>query len=84
MLFRSANEELYDLVFDPNEQRNLVAETTSIAALKEMRGRLDAWMKRTNDPLLKGPVAAPRGAKINPVDGTSPREPVVDANGPKV
>ena len=44
-----------------------------------MRGRLDAWMKRTHDPLLSGPVPAPPGAKVNPVDGISPREPVVDA-----
>jgi N-sulfoglucosamine sulfohydrolase len=43
-----------------------------------MRGRLDAWMKRTDDPLLKGPVKAPAGAKVNPVDGVSPKEPVVD------
>ena len=45
-----------------------------------MRSRLDNWMTRTQDPLLKGFVAAPTGAKVNPVDGVSPREPVVDAN----
>jgi N-sulfoglucosamine sulfohydrolase len=71
-----ASEELYDLIFDPNEQNNLTGNAKSSAALKEMRGRLEAWMKRTNDPLLRGPVAAPAGAKMNPVDGTSPREPV--------
>ena len=48
--------------------------------LEEMRGRLDGWMKRTADPLLKGPVPAPAGAKVNPVDGISPQEPVVDAS----
>ncbi len=74
-----AQEELYDLVFDPAEQNNLVADAKSAAALGEMRGRLAKWMARTNDPLLKGPVAAPKGAKVNPVDGTSPKEPVVDA-----
>ena len=47
--------------------------------LAEMRGRLDRWMKRTADPLLKGPVPAPAGAKVNPADGISPQEPVVDA-----
>lgn len=72
-------EQLYDLVFDPNEEHNLAADPRSAAALREMRGRLDAWMKRTDDPLLRGPVAAPPGAKVNPADGTSPREPVVDA-----
>jgi arylsulfatase A-like enzyme len=75
-----ASEELYDLVFDPNEQFNLAAVAGSRAALEEMRGRLDGWMKRTHDPLLNGPVPAPAGAKVNPVDGVSPREPVVDAN----
>jgi arylsulfatase A-like enzyme len=73
-------EELYDLVFDPGEQNNLMADAGSRATLEEMRGRLDGWMKRTNDPLLIGPVPAPAGAKVNPVDGVSPREPVVDAN----
>jgi arylsulfatase A-like enzyme len=72
-------EELYDLIFDPAEQSNLAASANSLPALNEMRGRLDAWMKRTHDPLLNGPVPAPPGAKVNPVDGISPREPVVDA-----
>ena len=72
-------EELYDLIFDPTEQNNLCAEANSASALREMRGRLERWMTRTNDPLLKGPVPAPPGAKVNRVDGVSPKEPVVDA-----
>lgn len=72
-------EQLYDLTFDPAEQHNLAADPRHSAALREMRGRLDAWMKRTEDPLLKGRVVAPPGAKVNPEDGTSPQEPVVDA-----
>jgi N-sulfoglucosamine sulfohydrolase len=75
-----AREQLYDLIFDPGEQNNLASDVRSEAVLGEMRGRLDAWMHRTDDPLLKGPVAAPSGAKVNPADGISPREPVVDAN----
>ncbi len=74
-------EEMYDLVFDPAEQNNLAAGGKPSAALDELRGRLNGWMKQTNDPLLSGPVAAPPGAKVNPADGVSPREPVVDANG---
>jgi N-sulfoglucosamine sulfohydrolase len=74
-----AKEELYDLVFDPGEQNNLCANRNSGATLREMRGRLDHWMTATNDPLLHGPVPAPPGAKVNPADGTSPKEPVVDA-----
>jgi arylsulfatase A-like enzyme len=74
-----AQEELYDLVFDPAEQNNLVADQSASAALQDMRDRMRKWMVRTNDPLLKGPVQAPAGAKVNPVDGISPREAVVDA-----
>ena len=73
-------EALYDLIFDPGEQCNLVPDPASQRALEEMRGRLVAWMRRTDDPLLRGPVAAPPGAKVNPADGTSPQEPVVDAS----
>jgi N-sulfoglucosamine sulfohydrolase len=71
-----ASEEVYDLVFDPCEQNNLVSNT---ALLTDMQSRMANWMKRTNDPLLQGPVKAPAGAKVNPVDGISPREPVVNA-----
>lgn len=73
-------EELYDLIFDPTEQNNLRADPKSATALRDMQGRLQRWMTRTSDPLLKGPVPAPAGAKVNPVDGVSPQEPVVDAN----
>ncbi|HEY1337461.1 MAG TPA: sulfatase [Bryobacteraceae bacterium] len=75
-----AREQLYDLIFDPTEHRNLAADASYTKQLDEMRGRLDAWMQRTADPLLKGPVPAPPGAKVNPADGNSPQEPVIDAN----
>ncbi len=45
-------EQLYDLMFDPNEARNLVEDRASGATLSMMRRRLDDWMRRTNDPLL--------------------------------
>jgi len=68
-------EELYDLLFDPGEQNNLAASNAS--ALAEMRGRLQRWMKKTDDPLLRGPVAAPHGARVNNPDGVSPTEPPI-------
>ena len=69
-------EMLFDVVFDPNETRNLVDDPAYAKPLAEMRGRLDSWMQRTHDPLLHGPVKAPPGALVNDPDGTSPQEPV--------
>jgi N-sulfoglucosamine sulfohydrolase len=67
-------ESLHDLIFDPTEHHNLVSDPTASQALAEMRGRLDQWMTRTNDPLLRGPVPAPHGSQINNPDGLSPKE----------
>ena len=67
-------EQLYDLVFDPNEAHNLVAREEMGQVLDEMRQRLQRWMTETDDPLLRGPVPPPDGGKINDPDGLSPRE----------
>ena len=67
-------EQLYDLVFDPNETCNLAADSPARAALDEMRGRLDRWMHSTGDPLLLGPIQAPPGATANDPEGTSPTQ----------
>ncbi|MBD3180750.1 sulfatase-like hydrolase/transferase, partial [Candidatus Poribacteria bacterium] len=69
-----AEEELYDLVFDPNETRNLANDINYAEILKEMQDRLEKWMKRTDDPLLNGFVPAPSGARVNDPDGFSPGE----------
>ena len=52
-------EELYDLVFDPNEANNIVASQPEIAA--ELRARLTRWMEETDDPLLRRPDRARTG-----------------------
>jgi hypothetical protein len=57
-------EALYDLVFDPSETRNLVNESSLGDVLADMRGRLGRWMLDTDDPLLRGNVPAPRGARV--------------------
>ena len=67
-------EELYDLVADPGETRNLAGNDGMLA---EMRARLDRWMRTTNDPLLAGPIPLPAGARVNDPDGRSPNEPCV-------
>jgi N-sulfoglucosamine sulfohydrolase len=69
-----ALEQLYDLVFDPVERHNLAPDHRYAEVLSDMRGRLDRWMQTTDDPLLLGPVTAPRGARVNDPDGLSPSE----------
>ena len=70
-----AEEALFDLALDPNEAHNLVGDPDYAQVLEDLRERLHAWMVETDDPLLQGPVPAPKGARINDPDGLSPREP---------
>jgi N-sulfoglucosamine sulfohydrolase len=58
-------EELYDLVFDPAEANNLAADPAHAGVVAELRGRLDRWMRETNDPLLDGPVEPAPGTEVN-------------------
>lgn len=75
-----AAEQLYDLTFDPCESCNIANDPAMADVLADMRARLDAWMRRTDDPLLGGePVPAPKGAVMNPVDGVSPRDEPIPA-----
>lgn len=70
-----AYEELFDLVFDANEQNNLVDSKApeAASALTDLRGRLDAWMMKTNDPILHGPVPLVSGGHVVPQDADSPK-----------
>ena len=67
-------EQLYDLVFDPNESANIIGRTGNTAVADTMCTRLEEWMRETNDPLLKGSVSAPAGALVSNVDALSLRE----------
>jgi arylsulfatase A-like enzyme len=69
-------ERLYDLLLDPGEGNNLVADESCAAVLAEMRGRLEVWMQETEDLLLEGPVPAPPGAVVNEQWQVSPDDPV--------
>jgi arylsulfatase A-like enzyme len=71
-----APEQLYDLIFDPNEVDNLVDDPALYSVLEELRDRLDSWMHRTDDPLLAGPVPAPPGVELNDQDQASASDPV--------
>ena len=71
---RVPREQLYDLVFDPNEAANLADDPEHASVLEELRERLLQWMRETNDPLLDGPVVAPEGVVLNDPDGISALE----------
>jgi N-sulfoglucosamine sulfohydrolase len=45
-------EEIYDLRQDRNEQVNLAGKDSHLSILKRLRSRLEAHMKRTQDPFL--------------------------------
>jgi N-sulfoglucosamine sulfohydrolase len=68
-------EQLYDLVFDPNEADNLAADPKQTALVADLRARLEEWMRETEDPLLAGHVDPPPGVEINLPDQLSATEP---------
>lgn len=67
-------EELYDLLMDPVEMRNLVGDPECEPRRAEMEGRLLTWMRETGDALLDGPIPPPPGAVVNDPAGLSPGE----------
>jgi arylsulfatase A-like enzyme len=73
-------EQLYDLVLDPAEGNSIAEDPARAEVLAEMRGRLDAWMRETEDPLLDGPVPPPPGALVNDQSQVSPDDSVITAD----
>jgi N-sulfoglucosamine sulfohydrolase len=69
-------ESLHDLFFNPGEGRSLIGEPEYEEIRRELSGRLLAWMERTGDPLLDGPVPAPPGSVINEPSQRSADDPV--------
>jgi N-sulfoglucosamine sulfohydrolase len=72
-----AEEELFDLVFDPNEAANLASDPAHHGVLAELRERLLRWMEDTEDPLLLGPIAPSQGTEINHPAQRSPADPTI-------
>jgi N-sulfoglucosamine sulfohydrolase len=70
-----ARERLHDLFFNPGEGRNVIEDDAYTDVLRDLRERLHQWMVDTNDPLLRGPIAAPAGARINSQSQRSAEEP---------
>jgi N-sulfoglucosamine sulfohydrolase len=69
-------EQLYDLVFDPNEANNLAGDPAYAGVLGDLSESLERWMHVTEDPLLHGDPEPPSGAEINLPDQLSATEPV--------
>jgi N-sulfoglucosamine sulfohydrolase len=68
-------EQLYDLLYDPNEADNRLADPAYADVLADLRARLETWMRETDDPLLAGHVDPPPGVEINLPDQLSATEP---------
>ncbi|MCE5348205.1 MAG: sulfatase [Bacteroidales bacterium] len=69
-----SKEELYDLVFDPNERNNLIKDPLKQKVLKKMRASLHQTMEKTGDPLINGYIVAPPDAILNDPDDLSPKD----------
>jgi N-sulfoglucosamine sulfohydrolase len=69
-------EQLYDLVYDPNESANLAGDPACAKVLESLQATLLSWMEMTEDPLLLGDPAPPSGAEINDPGQLSASEPV--------
>lgn len=68
------SEMLFDLVFDPGETHNRIHRPEMESVRADMHGRLDRWMRETEDPLRAGRVSPPHGARLFSVDGWSTKE----------
>ncbi len=73
-------EQLYDNLFDPTQSCNRIDDPQLAAVADDLRGRLQAWMERTDDPLLAGPVPLPPGAAVNDPASRSFLEDLIVAN----
>ncbi len=76
--------ELYDLSADPFQERNVVDDPGYGEILADLNGRLETWMRETDDPLLYGPVRRPPHSRVNHRDSFSPHEPFFEENSDEV
>jgi N-sulfoglucosamine sulfohydrolase len=71
-------EQLYDLLFDPNEANDLARDPAYAGVLADLRERLERWQRDTGDPLLEhGHIDPPPGVEINLPDQVSATEPTI-------
>jgi N-sulfoglucosamine sulfohydrolase len=77
-----SREELYDMLLDPEEGRNLAGQEPFERVRAELAERLERKMEESQDPLLDGPVAAPPGVRLNRQDQVSAEEPTYTVGAP--
>lgn len=51
--------QLFDIVKDPDELKDIGDRKENAAIVKELSGKLYTWMKAVEDPILKGAVQSP-------------------------
>ncbi|MDX6664284.1 MAG: N-sulfoglucosamine sulfohydrolase [Solirubrobacteraceae bacterium] len=69
-------EQLYDLLFDPNEANNVIDDPAYASVAVDLRARLLEWQRDTGDPLaVADHVDPPHGVDINTPDQRSASEP---------
>ena len=68
-------EQLYDLLFDPQECANLAGSAIHQDVLADLHNRLERWMRATKDPLLSGSVPLPEFYSGWPQSAQSTDEP---------
>ncbi|MDQ3752940.1 MAG: sulfatase [Actinomycetota bacterium] len=61
---RSHAVELYNLLEDPFESNNLVADQRYAQGLHQLSAQLRRWMEDTRDPLLAGPIPSPHYRRL--------------------
>ena len=70
--------ELYDLVFDPQEEMNLAEKPEYADTLSDMQAMLLSWQRETHDPLLtEGKVELPPRAICSTPDSYSTKSQVI-------
>ncbi|MPM76337.1 hypothetical protein SDC9_123335 [bioreactor metagenome] len=61
-------EALYDTYHDPLESRNLLNDGRYQSVLNRLKEELYSFQKRTNDPILNGPLPVQANYKVNKPD----------------
>ncbi|MFI4912663.1 MAG: sulfatase [Sedimentisphaeraceae bacterium JB056] len=70
--------QLYDIHLDPTEANNLADKKEYADVLRKLSNQLKNWMIKTQDPLLLGPVTAPKKATIDSPEALDPDEEIID------